>query len=74
MIKSIRLRYAGLAAGMEEGGSAFKILAGTPAGKRPFGRSMRRWEDNIRMDFKEIGINTRIGLIWLRKEIIGEPL
>ena len=28
-------------------------------GKRPLGRSRRRWEDNIRMDLKEIGINTR---------------
>ena len=25
--------------------------------KRPLGRPRRRWEDNIRMDFKEIGIN-----------------
>ena len=44
---------------MEEGGSAFKILTGTPAGKRPLGRPRRRWEDNIRMDLKEIGINKR---------------
>ena len=43
---------------MEEGRSAFKILTGTPAGKRPLGRPRRRWEDNIRMDLKEIGINT----------------
>ena len=39
--------------------SAFKILTGTPAGKRPLGRPRRRWEDNIRIDLKEIGINTR---------------
>ena len=44
---------------MEEGRSAFKILTGTPAGKRPLGRSRRRWEDNIRMYFKEMGMNTR---------------
>ena len=44
---------------MEEDNSAFKILRCTPAGKRPLGRSRRRWEDNIRMDLKEIGINTR---------------
>ena len=36
----------------EEGRSAFKILTGTPAGKRPLGRCRRRWEDNIRMDLK----------------------
>ena len=28
-----------------------------PTGKRPLGRSRRRWEDNIRMDLEEIGIN-----------------
>ena len=42
---------------MEESRSAFKMLTGKPTGKRPLGRSRRRWEDNIRMDFEEIGIN-----------------
>ena len=32
---------------------------GTPAGKGPLERPRHRWEDNIRMDLKEIGINTR---------------
>ena len=36
----------------------FEILTGTPAGKRSLERLRRRWEDNIRMDLKEIGINT----------------
>ena len=40
-----------------EGKSAFKILTDKPIGKRPLGRPMRRWEDNIRMDLEEIGIN-----------------
>ena len=44
---------------MQEGRSAFKILTGTPAGKRSLGRPRRSWEDNIRMDLKETGINTR---------------
>jgi hypothetical protein len=44
---------------MEEGRSAFKILTGTSAGKRPIGRPRRRWEDNIKIDLKEIVINTR---------------
>ena len=30
-----------------------------PAGKRPFGRPRHIWKDNIRMDLKEIGSNTR---------------
>ena len=40
-----------------------KFLTGKPTGKRPLGRPRRRWEDNIRMDLKEIGINGGIGLI-----------
>ena len=58
MIWSRRLRWACHVARMEEGRRAFKILTGTPAGKRPLGRPRRRWEDNIRMDLKKIGINT----------------
>ena len=42
---------------MEEGRSAFKISTGKPTGKRPLGRPRRRWEDIIRMDLEEIGIN-----------------
>ena len=57
VIKSRRLRWAGHAARMEEGRSAFKILIGKRTGKRPLGRPRRRWEDNIRMDLEEIGIN-----------------
>ena len=56
-IKSIRLRWAGHVARMEEGRSAFKVLTGKTTGKRPLGRPRRRWEDNIRMDLEEIGIN-----------------
>ena len=57
VIKSRRLRWAGHIARMEEGRSAFKVLTGKPTGKRPLGRPRRRWEDNIRMDFEEIGIS-----------------
>ena len=42
---------------MEEHRGAFKILTGKPTGKRSLGRPRRRWEDNIRMDLEEIGIN-----------------
>ena len=41
----------------EEGRSVFKIVIGKPTGKRPLGIPRRRWEDNIRMDLEEIGIN-----------------
>ena len=33
------------------------MLTGKPTGKRPLGRPRRRWEDNVRMDLEEIGIN-----------------
>ena len=38
---------------------AFKILTGKSTGKRPLGTPWRRWKDNIRMDLKEIDINTK---------------
>jgi hypothetical protein len=44
---------------MEEGRSAYKILATKPTEKRPLGRPRHRWEDNIRIDLKEMVINTR---------------
>ena len=59
MIKSRRLRWAGHVARMEEGRSALKIATDKPAGKRLLGRPNSIWEENIKIDFKEIGINTR---------------
>ena len=51
------MRWADHVARMEEVRSAFKILKGNPTGKIPLGMPRPRWEDNIRMDLKEIGIN-----------------
>jgi hypothetical protein len=34
--------------------SAYRILVAKPEGKRPLGRPRHRWEDNIRMDLREI--------------------
>ena len=53
------MRWPGHVARMKEGRSAFKILPDKPTGKRPLGRPSCRWEDNIRMDLKDIGIDTR---------------
>jgi hypothetical protein len=36
-------------------GRAYRTLVGKPEGKRPLGRSRRRWEDNIKMDIQEVG-------------------
>ena len=57
MIKSRRLGWAGHIARMEKGRSDFKNLTSKPTGKKTLGRPRRGWEDNIRMDLKEI--NTR---------------
>ena len=59
IVRVIKSRTLSYEARMEEGRSAFNILTGTPEGKRHLGRPRRRWDDNIRMDLKEIGINTR---------------
>jgi hypothetical protein len=39
---------------MGEMRNAYKIMTGEPEGKRPFGRSRHRWEDNIRMDWMHL--------------------
>jgi hypothetical protein len=57
MIKSRRMRWAGHVARMEEGRGVDRVLVGRPEGKRPLGRPRRRWEDNIKLDLREIGID-----------------
>jgi hypothetical protein len=57
VIKSRRMRWAGHVAHMGEGRSVYRVLVGRPEGKRPLGRPRRRWEDNIKMDLSEIGID-----------------
>jgi hypothetical protein len=40
---------------MVEGRGVHRVLVGKPEGKRPLGRSRRRWEDNIKRDLQEVG-------------------
>jgi hypothetical protein len=40
---------------MGEVRGAYNILVGRPEGRRPLRRQRRRWEDNIKMDQREIG-------------------
>ena len=40
---------------MGEEKGAYRVLVGKPDGKRPLGRPRRRWVDNIRMNFQEVG-------------------
>jgi hypothetical protein len=48
---------------MGEGRGAYRVLVGRREGKRLLGRSRRRWEDNIKMDLREIGID---GVNWIQ--------
>jgi hypothetical protein len=66
VIKSRRMRGAGHVACMGEGRGAYRILVTRPEGRRPLGRPRSRWEDNIKMDFQEVGWGAWTGLIWLR--------
>jgi hypothetical protein len=43
-----------------------------PEGKRPLGRPRRRWEDNIKKDFQELGCGGWTGSSWLRIGTGGE--
>jgi hypothetical protein len=52
MIKSRRMRWEGHVARMVKW-NAYRILVGKPEGKRPLGRTRRRWEDNIKMDLRD---------------------
>jgi len=62
VIKSRRMRWTGHVARMRKGRGLFRVLMGKPEGKRPFGRSSRRWEDNIKMDLQEVGCG---GMDWI---------
>jgi hypothetical protein len=42
---------------MGEGSGVYMVLVGRPEGKRPLGRPRRRWEDNIKMDLRETGVD-----------------
>jgi hypothetical protein len=59
---------------MEEMRNAYKNLGGKPEWKRPLGRHKRRWEDNIRMYFKEIRWEGVDWIIWLRRGTSGGRL
>ena len=55
VVKSRRMRWAWHVARMGEGRVVHRVLVGKPEGKIPLGRPRRRWEDNIKMDLREVG-------------------
>jgi hypothetical protein len=46
-----------------EGRGVYRVLVGKPKGKRPLERSRLRWEDNIKLDLREMGID---GANWIQ--------
>jgi hypothetical protein len=63
VIKSRRTKWAGHVAHVEEGRGVYRVLIGRPEGKRLLGRPRRRWENNIKLDLKDIGID---GSNWIQ--------
>jgi hypothetical protein len=63
VIKSRRMRWAEHIARMEERRGFYRISVGWREGKRPLGRPRHRWEDNIKMALRELGID---GANWIR--------
>jgi hypothetical protein len=64
VIKSRRMMWVGHVACMEEGRYVYRVLVGRPKRERPLGRPKHKWEDNIKIDPREIGIDGVNG-IWL---------
>jgi hypothetical protein len=59
MIKSRRMIWTGHVARMEAKRNTCRILVGKSKGKRPLRRLRHRWKDNIKMDLREIGWDSR---------------
>jgi len=56
------MRSVGHVARMGERRGVYRVLFGKPERKRPLGRPMRRWENNIKMDLQEVGCG---GMDWI---------
>jgi hypothetical protein len=63
VMKSRRMWWAEHLARRGEGRVVYRVLVGSPEGKRQVGRPRRRWEDNIKMDLREMGID---GANWIQ--------
>ena len=62
VIKSRRMGWAGHVTRMGERRGVYRVLVRKPEKKRPLGRPSLRWEDNIEMDFQEVGFG---GMDWI---------
>jgi hypothetical protein len=68
IIKARRMRWAGYVARLKEKRNVYRFLVGKPERRRPLGRPIRRWVDNIRMYLVEVG------WVWPRIATSGELL
>ena len=59
VIKSRRMRWAGHVACLGERKGVYRVLVGKPEGKRPLERPRHRWENNIKMDLREVGCGVK---------------
>jgi len=73
VIKS-RISWMGHVTRMGDRKGVYRALVGKPEGKRPLGRPRRRWEDNIKMDLREVGRGVWTELICLRIGTCGGHL
>jgi hypothetical protein len=55
VIKTRRMRWVGHVACMGQRRNAYRALLGKPEGEKLLRRPSHRWEDNVKMDFKETG-------------------
>jgi hypothetical protein len=62
----LKMTWTGHVACTAEKRNAYTVLVGKTKRKTQLGRSRCRWEDNIKMDLKDMGWRAWTGLIWLR--------
>jgi hypothetical protein len=74
VIRSMRMRCEVMGYVWREKRDAYMVLMGKPNGKRPLGRSRRRWENNSKMYLQDIGWGVWTGLIFLSIETVGRLL
>jgi hypothetical protein len=72
-IKARRMTWAGPGARMGEMRGAYNSLVGRLEGRRPLGRLRRRWEDNIKIELREIGFGD-VDWIHLARDRAGGDL
>jgi hypothetical protein len=63
VIKSRRMRWDGHVACMGKERGVYRVLVESPEGRRPLGIPNHKWDDNIKMDLRKMGID---GANWIR--------